>query len=552
MRQRQKAESQSRRPGGCVAKPGGPAALSRTAILSLALLPVVMIAGCLRQEESKPPAQSQAANAPPPNSTATDQPGPRLPLPALRPSTGAAPSSDSLAPRPDANTVVPSPGSPAAPPAVSSSATAEAAAPPIEAPLPQSTAELIAEVRAVVDELVQWGPDNLDCLEMKARFLDWLGKSEEAENVWRQCLEREPRYVHALVGLAAVAVKRGRHTEAIAHAQQAVDADPYSFRARDILAEALINENRPADAVDALVDFLKRDPRAHGYFLLGRAYTLLDDLPNARKAYEDAVRVYPDYAESHYALARICLRLGDRDASQKHLATYQRLMKRRDPHEQGMEMGRDDFKEMKINAAIIYTDAGRIYLARGIPQIAERLWRRAAALDPSSVPARELIARLMMDEERWSQAIQLFDELIRLAPAEPRWMLAQAQAYAFAKQTDQAKRVLAEASRRWPDRVEVHAARARFLAALGQDLDEAVQSAERVVQQRPNGIDYALLAWTRFRSGDTAGAEQAIRKALELDPANPEVQRVSAVIRAANPAASENPASLQSPNSTKP
>lgn len=481
----------------------------RTVVLAcaaLALFALLTTGGCRRPESDPNP----PAAAPPPSSPApaSERTAATLPLPALASTREGTPAEE---------------------------------APPAEESLPQSTAELIAEVRAVVEELVQWGPDNLDCLEMKARFLDWLGKSEEAEQIWRQCLEREPRYVHAYVGLASVAAKRGRHAEAIAFAQQAVAADPYSFRARDILAESLINENRPQEAVDALADFLKLDPRAHGFFLLGRAYTLLEDLPRARAAYEDALRVYPDYAEACYALARVCLRLGDRTASQEHLARYQTLMKRRDPHELGMEMGRDDFKEMKINAAIIYTDSGRIFLARGLPRIAERLWLRAAAIDPAGVPARELAAGLMMEEGRWAEAQALFDELLRLDPSNPRWMLAQAQAYALAQRPEDAKNALAEACRRWPERPEVHAARARFLAALGEDLDEAVRSAQFVVERRPTGLNYALLAWTKFRKGDAPGADEALRKALELDPDNPEIRRVSATIHGSAPPAATRP-----------
>ncbi|GAB6187366.1 tetratricopeptide repeat protein [Thermopirellula anaerolimosa] len=482
-------------------------------LLILLALPVMI--GCPRGENAPSPPAATQAETPPVPAPASDRTAADLPLPAPAQAPGDTPATEPPPPSPVVDV------SPA----------------PAEESLPQSTAELIAEVRAVIEELVQWGPDNLDCMEMKARFLDWLGKSDEAEQIWRQCLEREPRYVHAYVGLASVAAKRGRHAEAIEHARKAVDADPYSFRARDILAEALVNENRPQEAVDALAEFLKLDPRSHGFFLLGRAYTLLEDLPNARKAYEDALRVYPDYAEACYALARVCLRLGDRAASQEYLARYQKLMKRRDPHEQGIEMGRDDFKEMKINAAIIYTDAGRIYLSRGLPRIAERLWRRAAALDPGSVPARELAASLMMDEGRWSEALTLFEELLRVDPSNPRWMVAQAQAYAFAKRPEDAKNTLAEACRRWPDRPEVHAARARFLAALGEDLDEAVQSAQAVVERRPSGLNYALLAWTKFRKGDAAGADEALRKALELDPDNPEIRRVSATIRGDAPSA---------------
>ncbi|NMC19811.1 MAG: hypothetical protein GYA33_05260, partial [Thermogutta sp.] len=101
----------------------------RTAIaagVSLIVSALLVPGGCLRQEkEANPPAAHRAASPPAP---ATEGTASSLPLPALSQTPGDVPAAEA----------------PGEPPSVESAASAA------EESLPQSTAELIAEVRAVI------------------------------------------------------------------------------------------------------------------------------------------------------------------------------------------------------------------------------------------------------------------------------------------------------------------------------------------------------------------------------------------------------------------
>lgn len=395
-----------------------------------------------------------------------------------------------------------------------------------EPPLPAGTRQLIDEANAVVEQLVEAFPNDLDCLEMKARAEDWQGKSEAAVATWQECLTLNPRYIHAHVGMAAVAAKKGDHRKAAELARTAVQIDPTSFQARDILAEALINLQQPAEAVEVLDSFLQKDPRSHGFFLLGQAYAQLEQLDKARLAYEAAVAKYPRYAEAHYALARVQLRLGQREEAQQTMAAYWELMKQRKPTRQGMESTKDDFQETCVNGAILYTDIGRIYFARQRPRRAEWLWRRAAALDPHNVPCRQMLALLCRSEGRLWEALQVIEQLALIDGANIAYHLEAGQLYASSLQFEQAELAFATACEVAPEAPEGYAALVRLYLTAGRKTGRALQMARNLVQKAPTAANYALLAAACRQNGDHQEALAAINRARELAPQEPAYQRM--------------------------
>ncbi|WP_347246030.1 tetratricopeptide repeat protein [Thermogutta sp.] len=396
-------------------------------------------------------------------------------------------------------------------------------------PLPKTTAELIEEVRQEILAIRERYPDDIDCREMEARFLDWVGKSEEAVAIWKECLQRNPQYAHAYVGLASVAFKRGDYEQAVTWARQAIGLDPGYYRARDICAEALLNLGRPREAVEVLAEYLAKDPRAHGLFLLGRAYTLLQELDRAARAYEAAVRKYPDYAEAFYALSRVYLRQGKRTEAEKILARYWELMKKRDLHVEGMPVG-TDFKEASVNAAIIESDLGRIYLAKGNREQALRLWQRAIALDPSHLPAREMLAQLALQEHRDGEAIAEYQKLMELDPMSLQYPLVLAAILMRNQRLSEAEQILQEFCQRWPERPEGYVAIAQFYLAAAGRADDALKAAEKAVELSGSAANYALVAQAALATGDKARAEQALQKAMALAPEKRDLQRLWEVI----------------------
>lgn len=398
-----------------------------------------------------------------------------------------------------------------------------------ERPLPQDTGQLIEEIRQEIEQARKRFPEDLDVRELEARFLDWVGRSEEAVAIWQECLGRNPDYTHAYVGLASVAFKRGDHEQAVMWARQAIGLDPTYYRARDICAEALLNLGRAEEAIEVLESYLARDPRAHGLFLLGRGYSLLQQWDRARRAYEAAIKKYPNYAEAFYALSRVCIRMGDKAEGERLLARYWELMKQRDLSVEGMPLG-TDFKEASVNGATLQSDLGRVYLARGDRAEALRLWHRAIAIDPGHLPAREMLAELALREGDLPLASRYYRELMELDSMSLQYPLALASILAQLGQFAEAEKLLDGFCQRWPERPEGYAALAQLYLGMLQRPKEAMRAAETLVSVRGTAGDYALLAQAAHQAGDRATAEKALQRAMELAPGRPEWEQLRAVL----------------------
>jgi predicted CXXCH cytochrome family protein len=110
-----------------------------------------------------------------------------------------------------------------------------------------------------------------------------MAKGDNARAV--EVLSRVPDDAASLANLGEANRRQGNHAEAIAALRRAADLDP-------VLPEAR--------------------------FWLGRA---LEDsgAADARRAYEEAIRIKPNYAEAHYYLGTLLGRSGDRKGGEKHL-----------------------------------------------------------------------------------------------------------------------------------------------------------------------------------------------------------------------------------------
>ncbi|GIW99926.1 MAG: hypothetical protein KatS3mg111_3259 [Pirellulaceae bacterium] len=298
------------------------------------------------------------------------------------------------------------------------------------ADMPTTTAALFDEINGHIEKLCGRFPESPDCLEIKARVCDWQGKTEQAIEVWRRCLEIDPQYLHAHVGLATVALRLDDIDAALEHAKTAMEIAPREFLPRDLLAQALINQQQPREVLNVLEEYLESDPRSHGFFLVGQAYVQLDEFELAKIAFEKAISKFPEYADAHYALSRALIRLGERDEAQEHVQIYSRLIAKERADRNSPSGDRDDFPETRRQGATFLTDIGRIYLAVGEPMRAEWYWRRAIALAPSHVAARELLVSASLKEKRLWEAAHWLDELGRLKKDDPRPWLHAAQLFA--------------------------------------------------------------------------------------------------------------------------
>ena len=401
-----------------------------------------------------------------------------------------------------------------------------------DAPLPHTPQGVIDEVRPAIEHLGKTFPEHLDALEMKARFFDWLGESDRAAEIWNACLQRNPDYVHALVGLASLAARQADYGRAIELGRQAVRAAPAEFLARAVLAEALIHNGQPAEAVSLLEPFVNSDPRSQGFYLLGQAFYQLEQFDKAARSYEAAIQRYPDYAEAYHGLSQAYARLGQPEKARAALGKFRSFTTPQQAARRIRGMITSDLKTVLREAAILLTDAGRIYLVQKKPAEAERLWRRAAAYDANNLPCRQSLAFLCRQGGRKREAAFWLEKAAALDAKNPSYWVEIGNLWAELWDQPAAEKAFRKAIAVAPESGQGQAALASWLLQTGRNLPEALVQARAAVKYAPTGPHYAVLAAACRRNGDLGGALAAAEQAARLSPADPAIHQLLEALRA--------------------
>ena len=196
---------------------------------------------------------------------------------------------------------------------------------------PAAAAELIQEADRVLARMIEEFPDVADSFELRARFLKWRGNSAEAVKNWQHCLELDPRYAHAYLGLGRVSAAQGRYIESAEYYQKVLEISAGFPEAQTELARVLIDLGRIDEAVELLEGPNKlsdgqsgvRSPESH--FLLGQAYARQQDYATACQHYQTTTRLQPDYADAYYGWATALAQLGRKDEAREAMARFPRV-----------------------------------------------------------------------------------------------------------------------------------------------------------------------------------------------------------------------------------
>jgi tetratricopeptide (TPR) repeat protein len=273
-----------------------------------------------------------------------------------------------------------------------------------------------------------------------------------------------------------------------------------------------------------LVDLLSRRAvqvgdreRAELYRELGLIYEReLGDDAGALDAYREADRLEPDHLDVVDALARLELRAGDSDGAA--LLSLERLARL--------------VREPARRATVVFRAAD---VARHHDyDKAQALYEQARADDPDLVPAIDGLATLLRDRGELAAMVALLvDAAARpaLAAERSRWLVDAADFCVALGDTDRAKQLYRDARAADPANTKAGLALVELcgdagdpgdLADLAPMLDELCRTT-----QEPGRLRGYLLQRTRLATqlGDTAAAQGALTRAVELDPHDPGTRR---------------------------
>ncbi len=314
------------------------------------------------------------------------------------------------------------------------------------------------EATLLADRLVLVFPTLPDALEVRARLLDWLGKSKQAVECWEQCLQLDPDYAFAYFGIGSVAAQEEDYRKAEQSLRQAVKLSPGDFLARAALATALVNLNQPKEVIAVLEKPLQTDPRSEGFYLLGQAYVQLQQMEKARDSFESAIRVFPEFADAYYRLSTVYTRLGQQDKARQCIQKSRELKaaQRQDKREE--KRSYNDVNAVRIRVAETYSSAGQICLVHARQREAERLWRRAAELSPTNVDCRQGLAWLCRQQVRIPEAIGFLRQLAAIQPKNAEIWFEISQMHAELAESAEAEAAMAHAAQLAPSSQRYRAA----------------------------------------------------------------------------------------------
>ncbi len=179
--------------------------------------------------------------------------------------------------------------------------------------------------------------------------------------------------------------------------REILDKNPADMRALDVLGSSYISEGKPDEALKIMTHYADMSPKsADMHFLMGEYYTHAKQYQTARKEYQQAVSLNPNFDRAQLALATTDLRLNDNDSARKELDS----VVKRNPH-----------------SAIAYSFLGDIAAAKGQTPAAIDDYRKVLETDPNNLKSLNNLAYLLSEKsDQVDQALSYAQRANELAP----------------------------------------------------------------------------------------------------------------------------------------
>lgn len=296
-------------------------------------------------------------------------------------------------------------------------------------------------------------------------------------------------------------------TQAIEAYKKAYALDPKSPVIGERLAEMYWKAQRIHDAVSEAQEILKRDPDdVQSRRLLGRIYlrslgdlsagnTQSETVSKAIEQYREIYRLDPSDTESALWLARLYRLKNEHEKAEQVLRTILKNDPENEPAvEQLTQLLMDEGKSTEAVALLEGITAhspspvlldllGDAYTQAHELAKAEQAYRKAQELDPSELSHQRGLGQTLLAEEKYAEALAVYQKLSDLMPDDSDVYLRMAQIYRELHQLDKAEDNLVKARQYAPGSLEVMYNEAMLYQAQGR-----FEDAIRVLSDAVTGI----------------------------------------------------------------
>ncbi|MBW8039050.1 MAG: tetratricopeptide repeat protein [Planctomycetes bacterium] len=399
----------------------------------------------------------------------------------------------------------------------------------------QEFAALKNQEYELAENLMRDFPDNQNSLMIMGNIFHRQGNAIEALKFYNRVLKINPKRADVYAVMGQLSLDEGKLAEAVGHWRKALDIQPRLPNAHSNIGHALMMLGRGDEAIEAFEKEIRISPNSSlAYFLLGQTYLMQEEHGKARENYELAIKINPGYTNAYYGLATVCAKLGNSDKAKEYTEKFQKLKADERKDLTGRKARYDDTDQTLKNTALTYIEAAQMYRGAGKLDKAEELLKQAAGLDPENVACLLELASLYEKNGRLSKALQMYKKIREIEPGNALCHFSIGILSTQLNKFDDAEKAFGKVITLEPQRSNGYRELALLYIKTGQKIPQAMQLAEKAVALEATALNYFALGWACYKNGDNAKALPAMKRAVELEPGNPEYRRFYDLIRQRN------------------
>lgn len=386
-----------------------------------------------------------------------------------------------------------------------------------------------------------------------AEFYEKAAREDEAISTLNSLLVDAPQYVLARYRLSKIHLDRREGDKVEEQLAELFKINDDDIEALMIRARLRMQESKAEEAIKDLEEILKKYPSGRdALFLMAQAKLSLGLLDQANAFLGDLERYHPSFLNANLVRIQAAFAAGDQSTA---LRLSNELVKKTAAAVANADMTAQMIEDVRVKAIS----------SRGLAQLGLRRYVEAKAdlqevlrVSPKSATAMVNLAKVFVAERNYAEAYSLYEKALnadqrnfdaisgivaiairqgQTAKAHERLdnlisanagrgeVLAalnflKSNVYAAEKKTAETERSLMAAIDLDRDYLTAYSAYAGFLVSQNR-IPEAIAQYRQVVEKRPVAPAYTMLGILEDSQSNTAEAEKAYRRALELSPDTP-------------------------------
>jgi tetratricopeptide (TPR) repeat protein len=358
------------------------------------------------------------------------------------------------------------------------------------------------DMQATLRKLTSNTKDFPNAFRLVGDFYLRLREFESAIRSYGEGIKANPKDAAELRLLIAQALlAQNKQADAMRELDQVLKEQPNHDTAKAMRASLMIDPAHPEQvraAVTELQSLVSRMPRnAVLRFNLARALAARGELAQTRTQLQEAVKLDPSYLPPRLSLAR--LSMAQREFTQVLQATKEVL----------------ELDPRNLEARLLQAQA---LVGMGNPAQARKEVEESIKLHPTSLDAALHLGMISVQERKFKEAEDIFVKVHRANPGDPRTVLGLSEVYALQEQYDKGIQLLSAELAKQPERTDLSIGIANLLVRSLR-YDEAIANFKKVLDRNPKSSQLHLqIGETYRRKGDLQNAVVYFRKAQEVNP----------------------------------